>query len=61
MERDDQQIKGWHKYKHAFIFGRPNNAPRQEAEQIEQRPYDHISLDEGCSRYVCNFDKLDQQ
>ena len=57
-------VKGWSKSKNAFIFGRlnePSKVPQQEAEEITQQPYDHIKIEEWCSRFVCDFDKLDQQ
>lgn len=60
MERDEPTISGWRKFKRSFVFG----AAKREVEQQEPatcQPYDSAPLDEGCSRAVVDFDRMDQQ
>jgi len=60
MERDDQAISGWRRFKHSFTFGAAARSPEQQ-EPITIAPYERESLGYGCSRVVVDFDKLDQQ
>ena len=62
MERDDQQIKGWRKYKHAFKYG---TATKREIAETDDRQtpctLNREPIGNGCYQAVSDFDTLDQQ
>ena len=62
MDSQTPSVKGWQRFKHAFIFRRPTRAAETETEEgKELQPYDRTTIEDGCTRMVIDFDRMDQQ
>lgn len=62
MDSQSPSVKGWHRFKHAFIFRRPTRAAETETEDGQaQQPFERAAIEYGCTRMVIDFDRMDQQ
>ena len=61
MNRDDQQIAGWRKWRLGFGSGEDKSIERDEPEQPEECTCKRESCGCGCSVTVIDVDGLDQQ
>ena len=61
MNRDDQQIAGWRKWRLGFGAGEDKPIERDEPEQPEECTCKRESCGCGCSVTVVDVDRLDQQ
>ena len=63
MERDDDTIKGWRRWKHLFTFG---SAERIEIEPDDKHTpctcgHEELGFDTGCFCTFVDVEELDQQ